>query len=205
MTARNSAALLSVLLSARILFPPGAAAQNPAAPPAGSERLKVLVLEGEGSKNSIRSRAATPVLVEVRDANDKPLPGAQVVFQLPASGPGGAFPGGRLMQRANANSQGRAATNGFIPNDQEGRFNIKVTATSGAETASVVVAQANVARTEADAKRSNKPLWILILAGGGTAAALLARGGKSGASSGPAQAPPSITLVPGPVSVGGPR
>src|SRR6185369_13783504 len=49
--------------------------------------LKIVVLQGEGASNSIKSRTATQPAVEVRDDQDKPIAGAEVVFQLPAAGP----------------------------------------------------------------------------------------------------------------------
>lgn len=165
--------------------------------------LKIVVLQGEGARHSIRSRHGVQTVIEVRDENGKPLPGAQVVFQLPAAGPGGTFPGGRLTQRTVTDARGQAATAGFAPNDQEGRFNLKVTATSGEASASIVVSQINALRTEVDAARRSKKPWIVLLLGGAAAGGVIAatRGGE-----GPgAGQPPTITLVPGPVQVGGPR
>ena len=60
------------------------------APPGG---LKIVVVQGEGAKNNLRTRSATQPVVEVRDDSDKPVAGAEVVFQLPPAGPGGVFNG----------------------------------------------------------------------------------------------------------------
>lgn len=176
--------------------------QAPAAQPPPAS-LKIRVLQGEGARHSIRSRHGVQTLVEVRDEHDRPLPGAQVVFQLPAAGPGGTFPGGRLVQRTVTDARGQAATAGFAPNDQEGRFSLKVTATSGGATATTVVSQINAMRTEVDAGRRSRKRWVLFLVGGAAAggAIVAARGGERQS----ARQPPTITLVPGPVTVGGPR
>jgi len=167
--------------------------------------LRIVVLEGEGARHNVKTKAAVQTVVEARDAEDRPLAGAQVVFQLPAAGPGGSFPGGRLQQRVTTNSRGQAASSGFVPNDEEGRFNVKVTATSGNFMASEVVAQINAAKTEPlpGARRSRKGLWILLAAaGGGGTVAALTLGGSSKTTPGVTS---SLVLAPGPVTVGGPR
>ncbi len=187
-----------VILACWLLADPAARAQQPA--PLG---IKIVVLQGEGARHSIRSRHGVQTVIEVRDQDSRPLPGAQVVFQLPAAGPGGTFPGGRLTQRTVTDARGQASTAGFAPNDQEGRFNLKVIAVSGDLKAEAVVSQVNQARTEIDARRRSKKPWI-VLALGGAAAGIIAatRGGGGSAAAAPT---PTITLVPGPVSVGGPR
>src|SRR5216684_2599458 len=105
--------------------------------------LKIVVVQGEGAKNNVRTRSATQPVVEVRDDSDKPVAGAEVVFQLPPAGPGGVFNGWMRTQTARTSAEGRAETNGFTPNDEVGRFNIKVTATSGTKTTSAIIAQSN--------------------------------------------------------------
>ncbi|MGB9604559.1 MAG: hypothetical protein ACPL88_01615, partial [Bryobacteraceae bacterium] len=123
---------------------PGTPVQaQPAEAPARPEPpgiLKVVVIEGEGAVNNIRTRSAVAPVVEVRDENDKPVVGAEVVFQLPPAGPGGVFHGWMRTQTVRTNEQGRAAASGYTPNDQPGRFNIKVTATLGNKTGSAVIA-----------------------------------------------------------------
>lgn len=173
------------------------------------KEIKIIVLEGEAAKHSIVSRIGVQTMVEIRDDTGKPVPGAQVLFQLPASGSGGSFPGGRLSQRVISNAQGRASTSGFAPNDLEGRFNVKVTCSSGTLTASAIVAQVNIKQYEVAKKSSSKLLWILLAAGGagavGVVAATKGGGGSTSAPTGPVAPPPSITIFPGPVTVGGPK
>ena len=172
------------------------------------KEIKIIVLEGEAAKHSIVSRIGVQTMVEIRDDTGKPVPGAQVLFQLPASGSGGSFPGGRLSQRVISNAQGRASTSGFAPNDLEGRFNVKVTCSSGTLTASAVVAQVNLKQYETVKKSSSKLLWILLAAGGAGAVGVMAAtkgGGSTPAPTGPVAPPPSITIFPGPVTVGGPK
>src|ERR1022692_324433 len=106
---------ICILLISHCAFPVFGQIQTPPAPPAGGSALKILVLEGEDGKNSIKARVGVPILVEIQDSQGRPLPGAPVIFQLPATGPSGSFPGGALAQRTMANARGQAATSGFVP------------------------------------------------------------------------------------------
>lgn len=204
--------ILVFVLSAVLALPPVAVGQQAAAPakpapPAPSEPLKIIVLQGEGATNSISGRTATQLVVEVRDQKDQPVPGAEVVFQLPAAGPGGVFQGWMRTQTVMTNEQGQAGTSGLMPNDEPGRFNIKVTATQGARTGSVIIAQTNVQRTgsKGQAVASSSWKWKIIgLVGlgavvGGIYAA--ARGEETAAVT----AAVPVTITPGSVTVAGPR
>src|ERR1035438_7240364 len=133
-----------VLLIAHCTYPVFGQAPIAPVPPPGVSALKILVLEGEDGKNSIKTRVGIPILVEIQDSQGRPLPGAPVIFQLPASGPSGSFPGGALTQRTVANARGQAATSGFVPNNLEGRLNIKVSASSGGLSATQTVSQVNL-------------------------------------------------------------
>ncbi|MCC6540556.1 MAG: hypothetical protein IT162_23610 [Bryobacterales bacterium] len=106
--------------------------------------LKINVVEGEGARNSVKNRVAVPPVVEVKDASDKIVTGAEVVFQLPLAGPGGAFNGWLRTQTVRTDENGKATVSGYTPNTEAGRFNIKVTATMGSQTGSAVIAQINV-------------------------------------------------------------
>lgn len=198
---------LTVLLTAAMVLPsPGVAQQAggaPAAPAIGD--LKIVVLEGEGALNSVRSRSAIQPVVEVRDDKDKPVAGAEVVFTLPAAGPGGVFNGWMRSQTAKTNAQGQAGASGMTPNEDLGRFNIKVLASAGGKTASVIIAQTNVAaavkgKAVSNRGRTWKILAALAAAGaiGGAVAAT-----RNGGSSAPSAVP--VTITPGAVTVGGPR
>jgi hypothetical protein len=185
--------------------PPLLIAQQPSAT---AEELKIVVIEGEGAQNSIRSRSAVAPVVEVRDAADKPVAGAEVVFQLPAAGPSGTFHNWMRNQTVRTNAEGRAAVTGYAPNDEEGRLNIKVTATSGTKTATAIIAQSNVrgsgnGRSAGGSGRTWKILAVVgaVAVAGGVVAAT--RGDGNGTSAGAAATP--VTITPGTVTVGGPR
>ena len=181
--------------------------------------LKVNVLEGEGTRNSIRNRSAVAPIVEVKDAADKPVVGAEVVFQLPLAGPGGIFNGWLRSQTVRTDENGKATVTGYTPNTEAGRYNMKVTATSGSQTGSAVISQINVENGEAvtaaaagtkvpgapSGMKKSLP-WKIIgpvigaAAIGGAAAAL--RGNKS---SSPAAVVTPVSISAGAVTVGVPR
>lgn len=189
---------------------PGMPAQQPAPQPAQIEPpgvLKIVVIEGEGAINDIRRRTATAPVVEVRDENEKPVAGAEVLFQLPPAGPGGVFHGWMRTQTVRTDAQGRAATSGYTPNDQAGRFNIKVTATMGNKTGSLVIGQSNAYRSGSAPGASNgrSGWWKIALGVGATGAIIGAVAAtRNGGTSTPAAAAP-ITITPGPITVGSPR
>ncbi|MGH9657837.1 MAG: hypothetical protein ACRD96_04780 [Bryobacteraceae bacterium] len=168
--------------------------------------IKVLAVQGEGAINSIRTKTATPIVVEVRDDKDQPVAGAEIVFQLPAAGPGGVFHGWMRNQTARTNEKGQAGTSGFAPNDEEGRFNVKVTATHGMKTAGLVVGQSNGrGNGGAQARTSRKGLWatLAILGGAGLIGGVVA---ASSGDNGTVTTPKiPVTITPGAVTVGGPR
>jgi hypothetical protein len=195
-----------VLLIARM-----AAAASPA-PPAQVQsndpkgKLQVVIIQGNYGKHNIRTKTGVQTVVEVRNEANEPQPGVRVYFQLPNSGPGGSFAGENYHVTI-TNAQGQAGTSGFIPNDIEGSFNLKVTATKERESVTVLVPQANVTAIEevvSPKRRSRKGLWTLVAVGIGAGATvgilLLTR------NSDPASVTPgAVTVIPGPISVGNPR
>jgi hypothetical protein len=162
------------------------------------ENLRIRVLEGEGAVHNIRTGAATAAVVEVRDADDRPLEGAEVTFQLPKAGAGGMFAGDKLSLSVKTNFQGQAAAFGFQPNKAEGNFRIDVTAVFGSFLGRTRISQTNSSSefiSRQPIRRSRKRLWLVVLgaAGGGALTYFLVRGG------------PSISLSSQPVTVGAPR
>ncbi|MFN7921490.1 MAG: hypothetical protein U0Q16_15415 [Bryobacteraceae bacterium] len=168
--------------------------------------LKINVLEGEGGKNTIATRTAVAPVVEVKDASDKPVAGAEVVFQLPMAGPGGSFNGWLKTQTVRSDDQGKATVAGYAPNTEAGRFNIKVTATMGSQTGTAVIGQSNVEGAATASKMPNTAWkkWVALAVGagaiGGIAAAV--HGNKT---STPAAAAVPVSISAGSVSVAIPR
>jgi hypothetical protein len=170
--------------------------------------IKIVVVQGEGAMNNIRTRSGAPLIVEVRNASDKPIPKAEVVFLLPPAGPGGMFFGWLRNQTIRTDAAGRAETTGFTPNDEAGRFNIKVTATSGTESASAIISQSNTVDgagggSGKQAKSGHRGLWtvVAIVGAAGLAGGIVA----ATRGSSPATPPTPVTVSAGPITIGGPR
>jgi hypothetical protein len=171
----------------------------------GGQRLKIVVIRGDNVVNSI-TRNAAPVIVEVRDDAEKPVPSADVVFQLPSIGPGGTFYGWMRTYTTRTDVQGRASSAPFTPSSEEGFYEIAVNASAAGQHGSVRIAQSN-SRTGATpvARSSHKTLWIVLgvvaagAIGGGIAAS------RGGDSNGTAAVTIPVTVSPGVVTVGGPR
>jgi hypothetical protein len=168
--------------------------------------LKIIALEGEGAFNDLKKGKGVDSTVEVRDQDDRPVKGAEVLFTLPFAGPGGTFGADGRTYKAVTDGTGRASTQGFRPNTEEGRFNIKVTATYQGATTSAVVSQSNTRAGgqlfERNGGGNGKLFAILGLVGGAAAGGIYAatRGGGGG---GPAVPPTTLSI--GTVTVGGPR
>ncbi len=205
MLSATAALALALPLAAQQAAPrvqPGTPQTPPETAKQGPTALKILVLEGEGARNDIRSGTAVAPKVQVLDENGRPVADAEVVFRLPMEGPGGSFHGWVKTQTVRTNVEGIAAASGYMANDFEGRFNIRVTAKAGTQEASAVIAQANV-RGAGASGRSHRRWWILAAVGAGAGAAIAAAASGNG-SDGVAVTTP-ITITAGPVTVAGPR
>jgi hypothetical protein len=172
--------------------------------PQSAGGLKIVVMQGEGAKNQIRNRTAIPPAVEVRDADDKPVAGAEVVFQLPAVGPSGVFNGWLTNQTIRTDEKGVATVTGYTPNGEAGRFNIKVSATAGSKTGSAVIAQSNV-ENGSSASSSNRKWWIVLGVAGAAAAGGIAAAASGSSSTAATAAKVPISISSGAITVGAPR
>jgi len=162
--------------------------------------LKVAVIDGDGAFNDIKNKIGHPPAVEVRDESNDVVAGAEVVFTMPALGPGGTFANGQRSMKATTDGRGIATAESFRPNPTEGRFAIAVAASYMGKQGTATVGQSNTLASSGG--HSNKKLWIILgVVGGGAVGAILAT--HSSSSSGGAAAATSISV--GPVIVGGPR
>jgi hypothetical protein len=191
--------LAAALLAAWLAAPAGAQ-------PGRQGGLRIYVLQGEQAVNNTRTGAATAPVVEVRDANDFPVAGAEVVFRTPETGPSATFEGGRHEYVNKTDAKGQASAGRMTPNGVEGVFSIQVTARHGDRTGMAVIRQRN-SRDEYSAggapgarRRSfwSRHKWWLTGVMAGTGAGLgyffATRDTSSGA-----------VLRPGTVVIGGPR
>ncbi len=168
--------------------------------------LRIYILQGDQAVNNTRTGAATPPVVEVRDANDFPVAGAEVVFRTPDTGPSAAFEGGRHEYINRTDAKGQASAGTMKPNNIEGVFSIQVVAKAGDRTATAVIRQRNSSSdfssggSPSSSRRSfwRRHRWLLtgILAGTGAGLGyyFATRDTSSGA-----------VLQPGSVVIGGPR
>jgi hypothetical protein len=172
--------------------------------------ITIQVIEGQNAINNIRRNTAFEPVVEVQDAEGKPVAGASVTFTLPSVGPGATFADGAKTLMLQTGPAGRAVARGLHPNNQTGPFEIRVTATYAGETASAVITQTNAAPAAVSSSGSGKK-WAILLGviGGGAAAAAVAAsgGGKTAASSTPTPSAgtPAGTVTPGAPGFGPPR
>lgn len=188
--------VLPMTLSFSVLAQPSQRAPAPTV-----ETLKIRILEGVGAVHNIATGIAAPLVIEVRNSNEGPIEDATVTFELPAGGPSGLFADGKPVYTTRTNFQGQAIWRDFRPNQQEGSFQVKVTALWGQQSGRISVRQSNSLRDFADQPKKTRWLTkkkILILAGiagGGVGTWLALRNGG----------PTAITLSTGPVVFGPPR
>lgn len=180
------------------------------APPASRELggLRMVVLQGEGAFNDIQRKTGRDPVVEVRDENDRPLAGAQVVFSLPESGAGGTFEGGIRTFTTTSDPNGMASARGLKPNSVEGRFQIRVMASVGGKTGTVAITQSNTLAGGAVVPGQHGgggKKWLLLLVAGGAASGILAAKSGGSKSTPPPAGPAPTILSTGTVTVGGPR
>ena len=210
-------AALVILLAASLVLPPAATAQAPGGPSSAAapqapnlapqtpspdllpvESLTIYVLDGQNEIHDIRTPATATPVVEVRDENRMPLPGVDVTFELPPTGPSGAFAGRQLTFKTKTNDQGQASAT-FMPNSLTGRFTIKVTAQSGNRAGHTNITQSNALRSGVSKQKSGlfKFAWwkVGVLAGVAVVVVILATRGGSGSSP---------TLIPGTPTFGAP-
>lgn len=123
-----------------------AAPQKPVAQSAG---LRIVVIGGEGAVNIIQQRTAVAPLVEVRDANNLPVPGVAVTFSV--GGQGATFGGGLQTLTVTTNAVGQAAATGLTPT-ATGAIQINATAALQGQTITATITQTNFATAQAAAQ-----------------------------------------------------
>jgi hypothetical protein len=165
--------------------------------------LRILILEGHKRPNRLTEGVFAVPVVEVRDSNDRPIEGAQIVFTLPggAKGAGASFRGGAVEKTFSTNAQGQASAEGYIPNSVEGKFAVRVKASYQGESTEIAIQQSNSFELQADADRKKSRAWRKWVWIGGAAAAaaivaVILLGGSDEAAS-------VITVTPGPPVIGG--
>jgi hypothetical protein len=177
---------------------------------AEQKTLQVNVVDGEGAFNDIRRSQARIPVVEVRDEDNRVVPDARVVFQLPDMGAGGTFAEGSRTHIATTDAQGHAAGTGLRPNKTEGVFVITVTASKDGAVGHGEIRQSNTLAGGDQSIQSNghgKAKILIAVAGaaGGIAIAALRAGGGSKSGSTGSSSAPVTSLSTGAITIGGPR
>lgn len=124
----------NLLLSMIVVMTAGAEQAQQAA-------LRVVVIEGEDAVNIIQQKTAVRPVVEVRDRNNLPVPGAIVTFSI-EGGKAASFGGASTLTVA-TNAAGQAAVTGLTPS-AAGAFQIQVSAAFQGQVATATIAQTNV-------------------------------------------------------------
>ncbi len=163
--------IFGLLLTAELNVLP---AQEP--PP---DDLKIVIINGDNFTNNIKRRTAREAVVEVRDRDNRRVPGAAVLFSLPQNGASGTFLDGSKLLNVVTDQNGRAATTGLQSNSTAGKFQIQVKATSNGRSGSTVINRKN-----STAALSALTIAIIIAVAAAAAAILTARalsggGGKT--------------------------
>jgi hypothetical protein len=161
----------SLLVSAFLLSIAGSSVAQPAGP------FKIVVLAGEESVNVIQQKTAVAPLIEVRDRNNVPVPGAMVTFAV-QGGKAAAFQGGASSLTIATNAAGQAAATGFTPMTA-GAVNISVQATVQGQVVTAAISQVNV-MTAAEAAAAASGAG----AGGGAGSSAGAGAGTGGGAAG---------------------
>jgi hypothetical protein len=146
--------------------------------------LRVVVIEGEDAVNIIQQKTAVRPVVEVRDRNNLPVPGALVTFSIPG-GQAATFGGASTLTVA-TNAAGQAAVTGLTPS-AAGAFQIQVSAAFQGQVATATIAQTNVltaaqAAAAAGANGASGASGASGAGGGGAGGAGGAAGGAGGLS-----------------------
>lgn len=189
-----------------LLLWPTALPAGQASPASTSEGLKIVVVRGDGNRNNIRLKSADDLVVKVVDDAEKPVAGAEVVFQVPPTGPSGRFYDWLQTQTLKTDAEGMAKAAGLTPNDEPGKWHMRVMAQQGARSATALVPQVNINGDGTTTNgKSRRNLWIAIGVIGAAAIAGGAVAASGGSDAATATATRPVVIAPGPITVGGPR
>src|SRR5215831_18822963 len=111
---------------------------------AQEDPIHVVVVEGEGAINNVRSPRAKEPIVRVEDADNRGVAGAVVTFLLPSDGAGAIFGEGVSSLTLTTDDRGEAVARRLHANRNPGTFQIRVSASRGGRTATASITQTNV-------------------------------------------------------------
>jgi hypothetical protein len=108
--------------------------------------LRIVVVRGEDAVNILQQKTAVAPVVEVRDRNNLPVPGATVTFSI--GGQGASFGGGVQTLTVTTNAAGQATAAGLTPT-ASGAIQVNATAAIQGQSATTVITQTNFATVQA--------------------------------------------------------
>ena len=155
-----------LLTAALLLVSVSATAQQPLT----NGGLRIVIVEGEDAVNIVQQKTALAPVVEVRDRNNLPVPGAVVTFSI--QGGNAATFGGASTLTVATNAAGQAAVTGLTPT-AAGAVQIQVSAAFQGQIATATIAQTNVmtaAQAAAASAATGTSGSSASTAGGGAAA-----------------------------------
>jgi hypothetical protein len=164
--------------------------------------LRVVVIEGEDAVNIIQQKTAVRPIVEVRDRNNLPVPGAVVTFSI--QGGASTFGGASTLTLA-TNAAGQAAVTGLTPS-AAGAFQIQVSAAFQGQVATATIAQTNVmtaAQAAAASAATGSGSSAGSAGGGAGGGASGGAGGAAGAAGGAGGLSTTTLIVAGAAVAGG--
>src|SRR6185312_6354611 len=139
--------------------------------------LHIVVLEGEGAINNVRSPRTKEPIIRVEDSNNQGVAGAAVTFITPSTGAGAVFGQGGSSLTLTTDDRGEAVARGLHANRVAGTFQIRITTSKGGSSANAIINQTNV---DPGSHSSTRTIAILAIIGGIAAGgAAVALRGKS--------------------------
>src|SRR6185369_6709171 len=126
---------------------------------------------GSGARNVVLQIAPRSLAVRVVDIENRPVPGAEVVFTAPESGPGGEFANDSRTASVLTAPDGMAAAGIYHPNSNVGSYQIRVTAQLRGESATAFIPQTNIG----ERKSHGKLIATLAIVGAAAGAAVAYR------------------------------
>lgn len=176
---------------------------------AQTQLIAIRVVQGDNAINSIRMHRGHDPMVQVLNNSGEPVPHATVSFILPATGASARFGDQGLSLTVDTDEHGIAAGRGLEPNNVEGQFRIRVTASWRGDAVNATIQQTNAE----PAVKTGHTKWVVIaavVAGGAAAGGLAALHGGKGStqaatiSNGPS-GPTGATISAGTPSFGPPH
>jgi hypothetical protein len=145
--------------------------------------LNIRIVDGEGQKYALGSRATRGVTVEITDDLGKPVDGVTVTFRLPDQGPSGVFTNGSKTEIATTHADGRVLVWGMQWNRTAGPFELRITAAKGDAHAGTIcplnlggAADTQPTKSVSSGHFGHKWLWIALGVGAAAGAGVAVRG-----------------------------